>query len=51
VWGEPEVVERSQRLLADLAPEEVQLRRHLMEVCDDLERVIRARAYAATDGD
>ena len=45
-WGEPEVVERSQQLLADLGPDEVQLRRHLLEVCDDLERVIRARAYA-----
>jgi aminopeptidase N len=48
-WGEPEVVDRSSRLLADLGPEEVQLRRHLMEVRDDLERVIRARAFAETD--
>jgi aminopeptidase N len=45
-WGEPEVVERSRRLLAELEPDEVQLRRHLLEACDDLERMIRARAYA-----
>jgi aminopeptidase N len=50
-WGEPEVVERSSRLLEDLGPDEVQLRRHLLEVRDDLERVIRARAYAEPDGD
>jgi aminopeptidase N len=47
-WGEPEVVERSSELLAELGPEEVQLRRHLMEVRDDLERVIRVRAFAET---
>ena len=45
-WAEPEVVERSQRLLDELGPDEVQLRRHLREVCDDLERAIRARAFA-----
>ncbi len=50
-WGEPEVVERSTRLLAELGPDEVQLRRHLMEVRDDLQRVIRARAFADTTRD
>jgi aminopeptidase N len=50
-WGEPEVVERSTRLLDDLGPDEVQLRRHLMEVRDDLERVIRVRAFAETSPD
>ncbi|MEZ4596615.1 MAG: ERAP1-like C-terminal domain-containing protein [Chloroflexota bacterium] len=44
-WGEPEVVERSSRLLDDLGPDEVPLRRHLMEARDDLERVIRVRAF------
>jgi aminopeptidase N len=48
-WGEPEVVDRSSQLLADLGSDEVQLRRHLMEVRDDLERVIRARAFAETE--
>jgi aminopeptidase N len=48
-WGEPEVVERSTRLLDDLGPDEVQLRRHLMEARDDLERVIRVRAFAERD--
>ena len=47
-WGEPSVVERSGELLAVLDANEVQLRRHLMEVRDDLERVIRVRAYAET---
>lgn len=50
-WAEPEVVERSTRLLDGLGPDEVQLRRHLMEARDDLERVIRARAFAETDPD
>ena len=50
-WGEAEVAERSTRLLGELDPDEVQLRRHLMEVRDDLERVIRARAFAETSGD
>jgi aminopeptidase N len=47
-WGEPSVVERSTELLAELGPDEVQLRRHLMEVRDDLERVVRVRAFAET---
>jgi aminopeptidase N len=50
-WGEWEVVERSTRLLDELGPDEVQLRRHLMEVRDDLERVIRVRAFAETPTD
>ena len=33
-------------LLRDLGPDEVQLRRHLLEMCDDLERTIRVRAFA-----
>ncbi len=45
-WGEPAVAERSTRLLHDLGPDEVQLRRHVMEARDDLERVIRVRAFA-----
>ena len=45
-WAEPEVLERARGCWADLGPEEVQLRRHLLELCDDLERTIRVRAYA-----
>ncbi len=45
-WAEAEVVGRAQRLLRDLQPDEVQLRRHLLEMCDDLERTIRVRAFA-----
>jgi aminopeptidase N len=45
-WAEPEVLERGRALLHDLGPDEVQLRRHLLEVCDDMDRSIRVRAYA-----
>ncbi|MFN8519812.1 MAG: aminopeptidase N [Chloroflexota bacterium] len=45
-WGEATVEERSTGLLDELGPDEVQLRRHLMEVRDDLGRVIRVRAFA-----
>jgi aminopeptidase N len=45
-WAEAEVVERARQLLLDLGPDEVQLRRHLLEMCDDLERTIRVRAFA-----
>ncbi|MCY7418439.1 MAG: M1 family metallopeptidase, partial [Chloroflexi bacterium] len=47
-WAEPPVLERARQLLLDLGPDEVQLRRHLLEVCDDMERTIRVRAFAAT---
>ncbi|MBX3031657.1 MAG: aminopeptidase N [Chloroflexi bacterium] len=47
-WGEPDVLERSRALLADLDADEVQLRRHLLDQCDDMERLIRVRAFAAT---
>ena len=40
------MLERARLLLVDLGPDEVQLRRHLLESCDDLERTIRVRAYA-----
>ena len=45
-WAEAEVLERARGLLLDLGPDEVQLRRHLLEMCDDLERTMRVRAYA-----
>ena len=45
-WAEPEVLERGRALLRALGPDEVQLRRHLLEMCDDLDRSIRVRAYA-----
>ena len=45
-WAEPEVLERPQRLLADLGAGRGPARRHLLELCDDLERIIRVRAYA-----
>jgi aminopeptidase N len=51
VWGEPSVVERSGELLAALDADEVQLRRHLLEVRDDLERLIRVRAFAESASD
>jgi len=47
-WAEPAVLERARQLLLDLGPDEVQLRRHLLETCDDMERTIRVRAFAAT---
>jgi aminopeptidase N len=47
-WAEPEVLERARQLLLDLGPDEVQLRRHLLEMCDDMERTIRVRAFAAS---
>ncbi len=51
-WGEPAVLGRSRRLLAELAPDEVQLRRHLLDLCDDMERLMRVRAFAgSTDRD
>jgi len=46
LWAEREVVVRSGELLEELGPSEVQLRRHLLEVRDDLERAIRVRAFA-----
>lgn len=46
LWAEQAVVDRASELLDDLGPSEVQLRRHLLEVRDDLERAIRVRAFA-----
>jgi aminopeptidase N len=51
LWGEEEVVARSGELLDELGPSEVQLRRHLLEVRDDLERAIRVRAFAESAPD
>ncbi len=45
-WGESAVLDRSRQLLDDLDPGDVQLRRHLLEMYDELERSIRVRAYA-----
>jgi aminopeptidase N len=46
-WGEPEVLDCARDLLGQLGPEETTLNRQLREWCDDLERVIRVRAFAA----
>ncbi len=48
-WAEQAVLERARALIAELGPDEVQLRRHTLEICDDLERAIRVRAYAESD--
>jgi aminopeptidase N len=50
-WGEPEVLDRARSLLAELEPEETTLNRQLLEWCDDLERMIRVRAFAAASGE
>jgi aminopeptidase N len=50
-WGEPEVLERARSLLGELEPEETTLNRQLLEWCDDLERMIRVRAFAAASGE
>jgi aminopeptidase N len=44
LWAEPDVVQRSRRLLQSLDPDEQSLDRLLREKIDDLERAIRARA-------
>jgi hypothetical protein len=49
-WGEPEVLERSRAVLAQLEPEETTLNRQLLEWCDDLERLIRVRSFATASG-
>ena len=49
-WAEPDVLDRGRALLRDLGSDETQLRRHLLEVCDDLDRSIRVRAYAEGAG-
>ncbi len=47
VVPDAQYLERGQRLLAELEPDEVLLRRGLREKLDDLERALRARAVAA----
>ncbi len=49
-WGEPEVVDRARKLLAELRPDESALRRELLERIDELERVIRVRDLAERAG-
>jgi aminopeptidase N len=49
LWAEPEVLERSQRLLESLNPEEQALDRMLREKIDDMERAIRARALVGRE--
>jgi aminopeptidase N len=46
-WAEPEVLDAATNLIAELAPGETTLDRQLREAVDDLERAIRARAFAA----
>jgi aminopeptidase N len=50
LWAEPEVAERARQLLDSLEPDEQALDRLLREKIDDLERAIRARAYAEQVG-
>jgi aminopeptidase N len=52
-WAEPAELERMRSFAADLEGRQDLLRRHLVEVADDVERDIRVRAFAAgtSEGD
>jgi aminopeptidase N len=42
------ILDRANALIADLSEDEGRLRRQLLEACDDLERAIKCREYAAS---
>jgi aminopeptidase N len=47
LWAEPQVATRLRALADELGGQQDLLRRHLVEVADDMERAIRVRAFAA----